>query len=114
MGINIASVFATSASDRLKSVGTTMEQPENPSLAASVGAVIQIFLSILGIAFMIYMIWAGYNWMTAHGNEEKLNKSKAALRGAIIGMLIVLGAYALTIGVLSRVSQVTITSEVNQ
>ncbi len=67
-----------------------------PSLAQQVGQVIQGLLSLLGVIFMILIIYGGYLWMIARGNEEQVTKAKAIIRGSIIGLFIVLAAYAIS------------------
>jgi len=57
--------------------------------------VINASLSIIGVLLLIYMLYAGYNWMTAQGEEEKVEKAKDTLTRAIIGLIIVVGAYAI-------------------
>jgi len=46
-------------------------------------------------------IYAGYNWMTAQGEEEKVTKAKDTLTAAIIGLVIVIAAYAISYYVIS-------------
>jgi len=58
--------------------------------------IIQVLLGFLAVIFLVLMVYAGYNWMMARGNEEKVNKSLATIRMAIIGLIIVLGAYAIS------------------
>ncbi len=75
----------------------------NPlSLAQIVGVVIQAFLSLLGIIFVVLMIYAGYNWMMAQGEEDKVVKAKDTLKRAIIGLAITVGAYAISYWVIYR------------
>ncbi len=62
-----------------------------------VAAIIKAALSLLGIIFIILIIIAGYNWMTAGGDEEKIRKAKDTLKRAIIGLLIIVTAYAITV-----------------
>ena len=61
-----------------------------------VGLVIQAFLGLLGIIFLILIIFAGYNWMTAGGEEEKVRKAKSTISRAVIGLIIIVAAYAIT------------------
>jgi hypothetical protein len=61
-----------------------------------VGFVINIVLSLLGVAFLILMIYAGIIWMNARGEEKEVEKAKDIIRNSIIGLVIVLGAYAIT------------------
>jgi hypothetical protein len=77
------------------------------SLAATAGQIIRAFLSLLGLIFLSYTIYAGYIWLTAAGNDEKLTKAKAILRGSIIGLIITLSAYAITTFVMSRLGEAT-------
>lgn len=68
----------------------------NISVAEIISKVIKSFLGLLGIIFVILIILGGYNWMTAAGEEEKVNKAKDTLKRAIIGLIIVVSAYAIT------------------
>ena len=66
------------------------------SLGDVVGLVIQAFLGLLGIIFLILIIFAGYNWMTAGGEEEKVRKAKSTISRAVIGLIIIVADYAIT------------------
>jgi amino acid transporter len=61
-----------------------------------VGLIIQAFLGLLGIIFLVLIISAGFNWMTAGGEEEKVRKAKSTISRAIIGLIIIVAAYAIT------------------
>lgn len=61
-----------------------------------VGNVINVFLGILGTIFVVLMVYGGYKWMMAQGEEEEVTKAKDVIRQAIIGLMIILGAYAIT------------------
>ncbi|OGF18485.1 hypothetical protein A3G56_00900 [Candidatus Falkowbacteria bacterium RIFCSPLOWO2_12_FULL_45_10] len=65
------------------------------NIGAVVAAVINGFLAILGIIFLFYLIHAGYLWMTAQGNEEQVTKAKDEIRNAVIGIIIIIAAYAI-------------------
>jgi len=65
-----------------------------------VGGIIAIALSLVSIIFIILMVTAGFRWMTAQGNEEMITSSKDSIRGAIIGLIVTLSAYAITYFVL--------------
>ena len=61
-----------------------------------VGQIIGIVLSFIGVIFLVLMIYAGILWMTAAGNDQQVNKAKNLLINAIIGLIIVFAAYAIT------------------
>jgi len=65
------------------------------SAATIVGSVVKVFLGLLGIIFLILIIYAGYNWMTAGGDEPKVKKATDTIKRAIIGLIIVVSAYAI-------------------
>lgn len=71
---------------------------DNPEVKTEivVGRVIGAFLSVFGIIFLGLMIYGGYKWMMASGREEELSTAKSTIRSAIIGLSIVLSAYAIT------------------
>lgn len=61
-----------------------------------VASVIRIALSILGVVFILLIIYAGYNWMTAQGDEKQVQEAKRMIRNAIIGVAIILLSRAIT------------------
>ena len=70
--------------------------------------VINAFLSIVGVLLLIYLLYAGYHWMTARGEEEKVEKAKDTITRAIIGAIIIIAAYAISIFVMSRLEAGTL------
>ena len=80
----------------IDTVATNANLEKEGSLPVITGRVVGAGLSFIGVAFFILMVYAGFLWMTAHGNEEQVKKAQSTLIGATIGMLIVLGSYAIT------------------
>ncbi|MFH1661845.1 MAG: MMCAP2_0565 family pilin-like conjugal transfer protein [Candidatus Falkowbacteria bacterium] len=80
---------------------------EPKGIGEIVGAVIGTFLSFLGIIFLILTIYGGFIWMTSGGNETKVLKAKETLRNAIIGLIIIVSAYAVTRFVFDSLLQAT-------
>lgn len=68
------------------------------SLESLIGSIIRLVLSILGAIFLVLTFVAGNNWMQAAGNEEKAKKAKATIRNLLIGLCVILVAYALSSG----------------
>ncbi|MFA6514090.1 MAG: hypothetical protein WCT50_02230 [Patescibacteria group bacterium] len=68
------------------------------SLEEMIGTAIRVVLTALGTIFIAMMFVAGNTWMQAAGNEEKIKKSQERIRSLIIGLIIVLIAYALSAG----------------
>ena len=52
------------------------------------------FMSLLGILFICYVVYAGFTWMTAGGEEEKIRKAKSTLVTGVVGMTVIFAAYS--------------------
>lgn len=79
-------------------------------LQETIGKIIKSALGLLGTIFLVLMIYAGYLWMTAAGNEENVEKAKKLLGNAVIGLALVLTAYAITAFVVRSLVTATVTS----
>lgn len=65
-------------------------------LIKMIGSIIQASLGVIGIVLLVLVIYAGFLWMTARGNVQIVEKAKATLANAIIGLIIALTAYAIS------------------
>lgn len=68
----------------------------NASVGGIIATIIQAGLGLLAAIFLVLMIYAGFQWMTASGNETQIKKAQDTIKTAIIGLIIVLAAYAIT------------------
>ncbi|MGI6314312.1 MAG: hypothetical protein ACOXZY_00135 [Patescibacteria group bacterium] len=66
------------------------------TLSQTVGMVIRIALSFMGVIFLALMVYAGILWMTARGEEEPIKKAQKIIMASIIGLIIVVSAYSIT------------------
>ena len=90
----------------VNAIGTNAET----FLSTRLGSIIGTLLSFLGVIFMVLVIYAGVLWMTARGAEAQVDKAKDILVNAIIGLILVLAAYAITAfvgGQLTNIQPVT-------
>jgi len=53
-------------------------------------------MGFLGIIFLAVLIAGGIMWMTASGNQTQTQKAQQLITSAVIGLVIVTAAYALT------------------
>ena len=95
-----AMVLADNAAlDKLGEVGSGEAGPyveaDATTISEIIGTAVSAFLALLGVIFLALMLYAGYHWMTARGEEEKVEKAKDTITRAIIGLIIVVGAYAI-------------------
>lgn len=66
------------------------------------GRIVQVGLTAVGLVFFVLVFYAGYRWLTAQGKEESIEKAKNTLIASIIGLMIVVGSYAITNFVVNR------------
>lgn len=62
-----------------------------------VGGLVGLALSFVGIIFLVLIIYAGLQWMTAQGNSGQVDKAKELMINAVIGLVIVTAAYSITL-----------------
>lgn len=84
--------------------GQTGNTFNNAFLTTQAGYIIGLVLSFIGILFLGLIIYAGIMWMTAAGNEQQVTKSKDLIVNAIIGLIVIFAAYAITAYIGSRFS----------
>ena len=65
------------------------------NVATVIGEVIGIGLSMFGIVFFLLMLYGGFYWMIARGDSARVDKAKEIIEAAIIGLIVVVGAYAI-------------------
>lgn len=72
-----------------------------------IARIINVFLSFLGIVFLGLMIYGGYMWMTAAGNDSKIDKAKKIITSAVIGTFIILVSYGVVWFVTTQLLEAT-------
>ncbi|MDD5251529.1 MAG: hypothetical protein PHT12_02750 [Patescibacteria group bacterium] len=61
----------------------------------TVSGIIRAFMGLLGIVAVCIILFGGFKWMTAMGNEEGVNEAKKLIVAGVIGLVIILTAYAI-------------------
>lgn len=72
------------------------DQLGGSDLPVLVGKIITVMLSLLGVVFVVLVIYAGFKWMTSQGDAAKVDKAKAMLVQSVIGLIIMLISYGIT------------------
>lgn len=100
-------VFAQSPLDAVKNVADAGSGYDTSTDATDVpkylGSIISVFMGLLGVVFVVLMIYGGFNWMRAGGDEAKVTLAVNTIRRAIIGLLITVGSYAIVQFVLLKI-----------
>lgn len=84
--------FGNSANATALNAGlATQEQADDAIFfEKSLGGIVNAILNFLGIAFLLLTIYGGIIWMTAAGNENKIEKAKKIIISSVIGLSIII------------------------
>jgi len=69
--------------------------------------ILYIVYPMLAILFVGLIIYGGYNYMTANGEDGKIRKAQGTITSAIIGMSITVAAFAIT-SIIGRILNVDV------
>jgi type IV secretory pathway VirB2 component (pilin) len=79
----------------------------NQGLQETIASLINVALSLLGIVAVVIILAGGFMWMTAGGNDEKVAGARKLIFSGIIGLAIILSAWAVTRFVFSALQSAT-------
>lgn len=98
--------LAASAQLSIENIGGTLGLG-SADLKQTVINIIQWFLGLLGLVAIVMILYGGFTWMTAGGNEDKIDTAKQIISAAAIGLVIVLISWAIVTFVIQTTSNVT-------
>jgi hypothetical protein len=78
-----------------------------PPLETIIGNVIGIALGFVGIILFGIMIYGGFLYMTAGGNDKQVTAARQWIVNSIIGLIIITTAYAISTFVLTSLTGAT-------
>lgn len=76
-------------------------------LKATVLNIIRLVLGLMTLIAVVLVIYGGFVWLTAAGNEENVEKAKKIISAAVIGLIVILLAWAIVIFVARTTANVT-------
>lgn len=88
--------------DCAASTGLTNQDPR-----LVVGRIINVSLSLLGTIAVALIVYAGFLWMTAGGNDDQITKARGIIYAAVIGLVIILSAYAISNFIIGNIYKAT-------
>lgn len=74
-------------------------------LVSGLVTIINFLLTFTGVIFLLLLIYGGWLWMTARGNESQLEKAKSIVKEVIIGLIIIILARLFTEFILYQLAQ---------
>ena len=73
----------------------------------TIAKVIRIILGFLGIIALSIMVYGGYVYMTAGGNEDKVSEARQMIIQGVIGLVVIFAAWAIASFVVSGLQSAT-------
>ena len=101
-GVNLGLDSKNAASNKL---GLGVRDPRS-----TIATVIRAAMGFLGTIAIVIILLGGFKWMTAAGNDEKITEAKKLIASGVIGLVIILSAYAITTFVLNQLITATSTN----
>ncbi len=77
------------------------------NLVDTIAQIIRIALGFLGIIAVVIILLGGFKWMTAGGNDDKVKSAKKLIFSGIIGLVIIISAYAIAAFVIDSILNAT-------
>lgn len=70
-------------------------------------SVIRVILGFLGIIAVVIILYAGFLWMTAAGNDDRISTAKSMMSAGVIGLVIILAAFGVATFVMNALVNAT-------
>jgi hypothetical protein len=79
---------------------------------STIAQIINVALGLLGVISVVIVLGGGFKWMTAGGNEDRVGEAKKMIVAGVIGLAIILSAYAIARFAIGQLSNATGTGDV--
>jgi Zn-dependent protease with chaperone function len=73
----------------------------------TIASIINVAMGLLGIVAVVIILLGGFKWMTASGDDDKVKKAKALIVQGVIGLVIILCAYAIANFIVTSILRAT-------
>lgn len=100
-------VFKAHAADDFGVNGLGSVNLGTKDLKDTIAEILNVLLGFLGVIAVVIILLGGFKWMTAGGEEEKVGEAKKLLSAGIIGLVVILSAYAIARFVLTNLDTAT-------
>lgn len=61
----------------------------------TISNIINVAMGLLGIIAVVLILYGGFKWMTSGGAEDKVKAAKQLIIQGVIGLVVILSAYAI-------------------
>ena len=79
----------------LPTFGTGGSEASGGLIALLIATIWRTMMTLGGIAVLLFLIWGGLSWLTAGGEEAKIEAAKSRIVNALIGMTLLFASAAI-------------------
>lgn len=98
-------VFAQEVNNLMLNLINNTPLITNPDMVQIILNAVRYLLNFIGVVALIMIILGGFLWMTALGNEEKVQKAKKTIISGLTGLVIILLSYAIVGFIVERLNE---------
>ncbi len=80
----------------LEETASSADLKGQKKLPVVIGRIISIALGMVGVVFLIIMIYGGFLYLTAGGNKDQVGQAVNYIKNGAIGVAIIFASYAIT------------------
>lgn len=105
----LAPTFANAQADDTFGLGELNSELDlgKASLQTTVANLINVALGLLGVVAVVIILAGGFKWMTAGGADDKIEEARKLIFSGIVGLAIILSAWAITKFVFDALQEAT-------
>ena len=74
-------------------------------LKETIQNIVRIIVGFLGIITILIILAGGFKWMTSGGSEDKIGEAKKLISAGVVGLVVVLAAYAIASFVINSLEE---------
>lgn len=101
---SVSAIELKGAKSTADAIGYKAQETAISTLPETIGTYINVFISLLGMVFIV-LIWMGaFDIIAAGGNDEVVKKGRGRIKNGAIGILIILAAFFITKLILGLIS----------
>ena len=95
-------LFSNSAKTTASQMGYD-PQTNQLTILNQISLIVNVVFGLTGVIVFVLIIYGCIFWMTAGGNDEQVKKAQKIIQRAVIGLIIVVLAYAITYFILKAI-----------
>ena len=97
LAVLAANIPGLAEADRnLTSIGGRFAEVKPRSLEQIIQNIVNFLLGVLGIIFLLLVVYAGYLYLTALGDKDNVKKALTLLKQGLIGLALVVASWAIS------------------